>query len=98
MDTDDELLETNDILNSLIRSSPVAIAMLDRNGGVLLMNPACEDMFGWTATDIVHGYSPFQMEHEQPKINDLLDRIFSGEVIRGLELERPRRDGSRIML
>ena len=42
-------------LRAIVQASPVAILALDRRGHVHVWNVACEQMFGWTAADVVGG-------------------------------------------
>src|SRR5262249_24528652 len=42
----------SEILEALVRASPVAIIALDRQGRVQLWNPAAERLFGWAASDV----------------------------------------------
>jgi PAS domain S-box-containing protein len=49
-------------LRAIVQASPVAILALDRRGHVHVWNVACEQMFGWTAPDIVGGRAPFPAE------------------------------------
>lgn len=44
------LKETEDFLEKVILGSPIAIVAADRYGHVLLMNPAAEELFGFTNT------------------------------------------------
>ncbi len=96
--TERDLLETNAILNSLVMSSPVAVTMIGRDGRVLFMNPACEELSCWSVGGTNSGDEQFLFESDTQDIIKMLRTVFSGEVIRSRELERRRKDGSTVML
>ncbi len=47
------LKETEAFLTKIIRGSPVAIVVADRYANILLMNPAAEELFGYTQREAV---------------------------------------------
>jgi two-component system NtrC family sensor kinase len=47
------LKETEAFLTKIIHGSPVAIVVADRNANILLMNPAAEELFGYTQREAV---------------------------------------------
>ena len=89
-----ELEETTEILQALIRSAPLAVVELGREGAVRTWNPAAERLFGWHADEVV-GRSvpivPAEMEEEHARLREA---ALSGESIANLETKRRRKDGS----
>ena len=47
------LRETSEILSAILTSSPVATQAFDREGRVIVWNPASERTFGWSAEELV---------------------------------------------
>ncbi|HZS45528.1 MAG TPA: PAS domain S-box protein, partial [Blastocatellia bacterium] len=90
------LRETNQTLNEVIQSSPLAIATFSLDGRVRLWNSAAERIFGWTAEEITA--IPFPLfpdlsnEDQEKHKRDIL----SGERISNREMQRLTKDGSLI--
>jgi PAS domain S-box-containing protein len=61
--TNVSLRHTNDTLQALIAASPRAIIRLDLAGNVKIWNPAAEQMFGWTAAEVIDRPNPITLEH-----------------------------------
>ena len=78
-------------LRAIVQASPVAILALDRRGQVHVWNVACEQMFGWTAADIVGGRAPFATE--ELDVSGLVEGAFAGDTVTGYEASITRRDG-----
>jgi two-component system cell cycle sensor histidine kinase/response regulator CckA len=91
------LRETNETLDAIIASSPLGIYDLDARGRIRkVWNRAAERMFGWSAREVRGLPIPFVPPDRQEESLGIVNRIFQGEPITGLELERQRRDGSPI--
>jgi diguanylate cyclase (GGDEF)-like protein/PAS domain S-box-containing protein len=78
-------------LRAIVQASPVAILALDRRGQVHVWNVACEEMFGWTAADVVGGRAPFAPE--ELDVPGLVEGAFAGDTVTGYEASITRRDG-----
>jgi PAS domain S-box-containing protein len=89
-----ELSAAGDRLASVIRSSPLAIFILDRQGRVSLWSPAAERFFGWSEAEVLGRPLPTVPASKRDEFEAILARAFSGEPIAGLEAARMRRDGS----
>ena len=86
-------------LDALVASSPVAIAVLDRDGRTRHVNPGFEALFGYSAAEVV-GRDLGELvvpEEEQPEVRALEARVRTGEIVRA-EVERRRKDGRRVPL
>src|ERR1700726_2911042 len=64
---------------------------LDRN--VMLWNPAAEQMFGWTAAEVVGLEPQFIPEELKAEHNAVLERVRSGDSV-SFATRRVRKDGS----
>ena len=93
-----ELIATNQRLETIIQSSPLAIYTRDASGRVTSWNPAAERMFGWHASEVLGQALPAGAEENGTKPDDLRDRALAGEVIVEEEAHRKRRDGSPIVI
>jgi len=89
-----ELREREEHQRSLLASSPMAIFTLSREGVVQSWNPAAEKIFGWTADEAVGRVIPVVRDGEMDELKALIERVWSGEIIRNMEVRRQRKDGS----
>lgn len=78
--------------------APSAIVAFDHNGVILQVNPAFEQLYGFSAKEVVgrpmsetFGHSDYT---ESAKM--ITARVFTGEVIRNVELVDVRRDGTTV--
>jgi diguanylate cyclase (GGDEF)-like protein/PAS domain S-box-containing protein len=91
-----ELKATNERLESIIQTSPLAIFTRDMNDLVTSWNPAAEKMFGWSAAEAIGHPVPYVPREKLPEYGGLALKVKSGESINQRELLRQRRDGSPI--
>ncbi|WP_176632392.1 PAS domain S-box protein [Desulfolutivibrio sulfoxidireducens] len=91
-----EVTAAGDRLASVIRASPLAIFILDRQGRVTLWSPAAERLFGWSEAEVLGRVLPTVPASMRAEFETGLTRAFSGEPISGLEAARMRRDGSMV--
>src|ERR671914_412524 len=82
---------------ALISSSPVGIVALDADGRIESWNPAAERIFGWMEVEVVGGRPPWVPPEKSAEFDALLARVFGGETLVGVELERRRADGTPIV-
>jgi diguanylate cyclase (GGDEF)-like protein/PAS domain S-box-containing protein len=87
-----------DILEALIRASPLAIIALDRQGRVTLWNPAAERISGWSAAEVLGRAYPIVPSDRSAEHRALLERAARGEALTGIEVRRQRKDGSLVDL
>jgi PAS domain S-box-containing protein len=90
------LRESTEMLRALIRSSPLAIMAIDPQGRVMIWNAAAETIFGWSSGEVVGKPLPIVPSDRHAEFEGLLRRALSGERLRGVELQRRRKDGSMI--
>jgi PAS domain S-box-containing protein len=92
------LRESNQTLQSLIGASPLAIIALDRAGRVVTWNRAAKDTFGWTDAEVLGRPLPFVPPDRDAEHRSFRDKELSGRPRRDSEVERVRKDGSRIFV
>jgi PAS domain S-box-containing protein len=91
-DAEQSLRHTSAMLSAVVESSPLAIAVFDRDGVVRTWNPAAERLFGWPRSEMVGrpvlGGSGGPLPDEA-----LMAGLRSGEAAHALERRYARRDG-----
>jgi PAS domain S-box-containing protein len=90
------LTDVNEILGTIIRSSPLAVIALDPDGNVTRWNPAAERMFGWTEEEVLGKFLPLVPEDKREEHSLLRERVLRGEGFTNVEASRWRKDGSSI--
>jgi two-component system cell cycle sensor histidine kinase/response regulator CckA len=90
---EEALQRVNEMLQALIRASPVPIVAVDPEGIVFLWNPAAEQVFGWTAEEAVGELNPLIPADTSDELRALRERVLAGEAFTGVELRRQRKDG-----
>ncbi len=95
----DELQEYYFRNDAIIQASPAGIAAIDRNRRLLLWNPACERIFGWSADEILgRPLDEIMPEFAHEDSRRIQDLAFAGEGVRDVEVVQQRRDGTRLRL
>lgn len=94
----EEILQnTNDQLNVIIQSSPLAIYDLSPNGYVKsIWNPAAERIFGWNKEEVINHYLPIIPADKKEEFVNNIQKVLKGEIISDFEAIRIKKDGSRI--
>ena len=90
------LRAANANLQALIEASPLAIVHLDREGFIQSCNSATERIFGWGAEELLGRFLPLVSKIKQQEIRNIIQRIYQGEPLTGLELRGRRQDGAWI--
>lgn len=91
------LRQAKEQFQALFLASPLPIVVLDREANVRLWSPAAEDMFGWSADEVVGLESPVVSEEQRPELQGKLERVLAGETLRGTEpSQRLRKDQSLV--
>lgn len=92
--TEKNLLETRELLESLINNSFDAIVVLDLEGYVLRINPNFEKMFGWTCQEVIGRKLLVTPDYLIPEKEEHIKKVISGKVIKGVKTVKQRKDGS----
>src|SRR5882757_6372230 len=91
-----ELRRANDALGAVIDASPVAIICCDLERKVFVWNNAAEQIFGYSADEIIGQVAPLTSPAQAEDSPALFKRLLAGETIRDLHLKRVRKDGRMI--
>jgi PAS domain S-box-containing protein len=94
---EESLRRANEALQALIDYSPLAIMTLDLDGHILLWNNAAEEMYGWTAQQVLGEFPPFLPEDKRQEQLALRERVNREGILTDVESEGRRKDGSRIL-
>jgi PAS domain S-box-containing protein len=93
----DALVRTNRQLSAVLKASPVAILMLDRDGRVVLWNEAAERIFGYTAEEALGGLPPYLVDEHMAEFQANIARAADDDSATGFrETQRRRKDGTLI--
>ncbi len=93
-----ELHEANEVLRAIVESSPLPIAAITSDGNITLWNAAAEDLFGWTAPEVLGKPLPFIPEDKVGEHRAFRARDLQGAALAGVEICRRRKDGSPVHL
>lgn len=85
-----------DNVEMVITASPDAIIVIDRSMTVSHWNPAAEDIFGWTADEVLGERNPVVPEQKQDEFESMVHDVLDGEELTGYETKRQRKDGTPI--
>jgi PAS domain S-box-containing protein len=85
-----------DHLAAIVEAAPVAIWSMDVEGRVLSWNRGAENLFGWSAAEIVGHQLPIVGPDDQEQFKALRGEVLAGRPFVGLELRRWRKDGNAV--
>ncbi len=88
-----EFQSINHGLRALVDASPLPITIMADDGTCLLWNPAAEQVFGWTAKEVIGTPLPFIPDDRQKEFREFRKKIFEGHAFKLIETQRLRRDG-----
>jgi two-component system, cell cycle sensor histidine kinase and response regulator CckA len=77
-----------------IYGSPVPIIAADIHSRVTMWNPAAESLFGWTEDEVIGKLIPIIPDTELTESINLHNQLLSGQILKGIEVLRKKRDGS----
>ena len=84
------------VLRAVVLQSPLAIYAVDPEGITRLWNHRAEELFGYSADEVLGRGLPFVRDDELDRFDEHRARVVAGETIRGIEIERVRKDGTPI--
>jgi len=84
---------TSEMLQSLIHAAPQAMLVIDERVRITGWNHAAEELFGWTAEEVMGGPVPILSPEERLSAKTRIETIGSGKPV---EVSRLRKDGSRV--
>lgn len=85
-------------LRTLFEAAPFAIIEVAIDGRVLLWNKAAEEVYGWTAEEVIGQPVPFQGDTAESDRETVARLILDGQVVHDLVVERFHKDGSRVIV
>ncbi|MDH3568872.1 MAG: PAS domain S-box protein [Gemmatimonadota bacterium] len=91
---EEELRATTGRLNAIIRSSPVAMVLVDTQENVRMWTPAAERMFGWTADEVIGKPIPIVHTERDGAAAEWLKQAWQGADTARIEVVPQRKDGS----
>jgi PAS domain S-box-containing protein len=90
--------EAGEVLEAVVRASPLPIMIFAPDGTTIGWNPAAEATFGFTAAEVVGRLPPSVPPDKLDEFRANLADVLSGAGPQGVEIERVRKDGTRIRL
>lgn len=78
---------------ALFDYSPLAMFSMDRDGRVIMWNPAAERIFGWRKDEVAGSVLPIVPDASRDDFLRLKEELLAGRVIAGLELRRRNKAG-----
>ncbi len=88
-----ELYASEEFQRAMIDCSPVALFSIDMAGKVLVWNDSAENIFGWTADEVMGRPLPIPGEKYQ-EFEDLRRQVLEKGVIKDIEIVRQKKDGT----
>ncbi len=92
------LARTTELLQTLVRESPLPIVSLDLGARVTSWNQAATRLFGWSEEEVLGRELPYVPEEEAEAADLLWKRGLRGEIHGPIELRRSRKDGKMLDL
>lgn len=93
----DALREANELLRAIVDSSPSAIIGLDTDRCITTWNNAATRLFGYSADEVIGKAFP-DAPQDAPVFTALFEQILGGRIVRDIEIERLRKDGSKAQI
>jgi PAS domain S-box-containing protein len=81
---------------TLVDASPLAVIAVDAEGTVTIWNAEAEAIFGWSAAEVIGGPLPHIPRQLREEYEGIRSRQVAGDVLRGVETRRRRKDGTEI--
>jgi PAS domain S-box-containing protein len=86
--------QAKETLAAVIDASPVGIICLGPDRAIKVWSRAAEQIFGYTAAEAIGKTHLVLMEGEETEFNSLIDGALAGETVRGVRVQRRRKDGA----
>ena len=86
--------QTNQALDAVVQSSPVAILGIDSSRRIIVWNKNAEEIFGIPAASIVGQPYASLIRDGAADLGDMFQRLLAGQVLRDVEASYPGIDGS----
>ncbi|MEZ2234225.1 PAS domain S-box protein [Microcoleus sp.] len=93
-----QLQLAKELLQAQIESAPLAIICTDTKGKVTVWNPMAEQIFGWSATQVLEQIEPNIPEGKEQDFQATLKSVLNGKAQNGCEVSLLKKDGGSIDL
>jgi PAS domain S-box-containing protein len=88
--------KSNEMLQAIFTSSPVPILMVDKEGKILLWNPAAVRTFGWSEAEVLGRPNPTVPADQAEEFRRFREQVLSGQGFKGIEVRRQKKDGTLV--
>ncbi|HQV69566.1 MAG TPA: PAS domain-containing sensor histidine kinase [Thermoflexales bacterium] len=88
-----DLIQKTAYLDLLVESSGNPIIATDKIGAITGWNKAAENIYGWPKDEALGKVLPMIPDPLRPQAHELIKRIWNGETISNMEMQRLRKDG-----
>lgn len=92
------LHEAHETLTSLVQASPAPIVASRPDGNITIWNRAAEDLFGWSAEEVLGGPPPFVPAGKMDEHWSMHGRALEGKGATEYEVVRRHKEGSALEL
>ena len=89
---------SKEYFTALVNATPLPIVAMDLEAKVTLWNPAAENLFGWSAAEVVGQPYPAASENEREDLRKAFGGVLAGRPIKDRETTRGHRDGTKIVV
>ncbi len=93
---DEALRRTNQSLEALIEASPLAVVQIDMNGVVRLWSPAAENIFGWSAQEVLGEMMPVFEGASRERFLEMVRGELAGPGVAEMEVKCLRKNGEPV--
>ncbi len=95
---EEALRRSEENLQAIFDSAAAAFLTYDRNGNILQVNSACEELYGYSKEQMVgrRVCETIARPEDRPRVEDVISRVFAGEAVTNLEWENVRADDSSV--
>jgi len=93
-----KLSETNELLDTILSSSPLGIVVVDLDGKVKFWSDGAERIFLWNADEAIGKFNPIVRKDDFEAYNNKCIKLFKGGNSYESNIERNRKDGTSILL
>ncbi|HUF83747.1 MAG TPA: bifunctional diguanylate cyclase/phosphodiesterase [Acidimicrobiia bacterium] len=87
---------SEEALRAVVESSPLGIFAVSPDGATRLWNHACEQIFGWTESEVRGQPLPFVTVSDQQRLAQTRRRYAAGESIESSDILALRKDGAEV--
>lgn len=92
------LSETNELLNTILSSSPLGMVVIDLEGKVKFWSDGAERIFLWKSSEAIGRFNPIIKSDDYESYNKKCLKLFNGGTLYESNIERTRKDGSVLLL